>query len=129
MNQKKAKALRRAAKQAAAGFPEVHNTRASYQDIVRQTVTDVEVVDEGVVKQSLRKLGRMLGIKTKPKTKKVEQVINETRQTIMVSGWRFIQQRLKAAVRRGDARITANGSIVPTRSRAELRNDLGLVRP
>jgi hypothetical protein len=124
MNGKKAKALRRAAKQVASQFP-IHNMRASYQDIVRQHVTEQVVIDEGVVKQSLRKLGRLLGIKTAPKTKKVEKVIHESRQTVMVAGWRFIQQRLKAAIRRREARLIGD-NIVPAgrTSRSELRATL-----
>jgi len=103
MRATKAKAVRRAAKQAAAQFPAVHNMRASYQDIVRQHVTEVEVSDEGKVVGFLKRLVGM-----KPKTKKVEKVVHETRQTVLASGWRFIQQRLKGAVRRGEARVVKN---------------------
>jgi hypothetical protein len=105
MNQKKAKALRRAAKSIAAQFPGVHNMRATYQDIVRQTKQTITVPDENVLQRGLRKLGRLLGRKSKPKTKEVEILVDETRQTVMVAGWRYVQQRLKRAVRRGDLNL------------------------
>ena len=122
MNGKKAKALRRAAKQAAAQFPDVHNMRASYQDIVRQHVTEEEVVDDNVI------VGFIQGLfGKKRRTKKVEKVVHETRQTVLASGWRFIQQRLKAAIRRREAKITWNGDIVPLQNRQALREQLGVV--
>lgn len=113
MNQKKAKALRRAAKATAAQFP-VHATK-TYQDIVRQTVQRVEVADKVTILGKVsRVLGRMLGKKTKPKTKEVEVVTNESRQTVLASGWRFIQQRLKAAIRRREAFINRDGEVIET---------------
>jgi hypothetical protein len=111
MNQKKAKAIRRAAKLAAAQFPAVHNHRAAYKDIVRQVVTEQEVLDESILDKGMRILKRVFGKKAAPKTKLVEKVVHESRQTIMVSGWRFIQQRLKAALRRGEASVDAAGHI------------------
>lgn len=111
MNGHKSKSLRRAAKQIAAQFPTVHNMRASYQDIIRQVVTDVDEIDEGLVMRGLRKLSRLFGKKSKPKTKKVEKLVAESRQTVLASGWRFIQQRLKAAIRRREAFIDQNGDL------------------
>lgn len=125
MNGKKAKALRRAAKQIATQFP-VHATK-TYQDIVRQTVTEHTVIDESMVAKGLRILKRVFGKKAKPKTKMVEKVVHETRQTVLATGWRFIQQRLKGAVRRREARVDAAGNILPVEAtRAEVRAKLGL---
>ncbi len=109
MNQKKAKALRRAAKQIAARFP-IHATK-SYQDIVRQTVTEQVVVDETLTLKGLRILKRVFGKKAKPNTKMVEKIVDETRQTVLVTGWRFIQQRLKKAIRR-DPSVDTTGIFI-----------------
>lgn len=44
----------------------------------------------------------------------------------MASGWRFIQQRLKGAIRRKEARVIGD-SVVPVKfSRGRLRVQLGL---
>lgn len=103
MNGHKSRALRRASKALAAQFPDVHSTK-SYQDIVRQTVQEKEVLEGNPVSRLLKRL-----VGKKPKTKRVERVIGESRQIVLTSGERFIRQRLKKALRRGDIVILPNG--------------------
>ncbi len=115
MNQRKAKAMRRAAIAVAKRFPDIHS-KVTYQDIVRQKVVTREVIDENSLQKGLRFLGRLLGKKSKPKTKEVETVVEETRTTRLASGWKFILRRFKAAVRRRDAMVNSNGHLVEVRS-------------
>lgn len=124
MNQSKAKALRRAAKSIAQQSEAHRTSRATYNTVVRRFV-ERRVVS--VKESTLGKIGRWLrGKKAPPRTKTVEVVHKESHQTVIVSGWRFVQQRLKAAVRRKEARLV-QGSIVPyNTTRASLRAQLGV---
>jgi hypothetical protein len=59
-----------------------------------------------------KNLFRKKGIQ--PKTKTVTVVTRESNQLVLTAGPKFILRRLKAAIRRGEARIDENGQVVPT---------------
>jgi hypothetical protein len=98
VNQKKAKALRRAAKKVAAMYP-IHQKGDTYQDIVKRTIQKVVTRIPPTLMQKARKF---FGLKNPPiKTKVVERVVKESRQLVLSSGVKFILRRLKAAMKRG----------------------------
>lgn len=103
MNQKKAKALRRAAKRLAAQYPDVHS-KDVHQTIVKQ------ILVRHVVKippTLLAKARKFFGLKAPPiKTKVVERVAKEHRQLVVTRGPRYILKRLKAAMKRGELLTT-----------------------
>jgi len=102
MNQKKAKALRRAAKAIAAKFPDTHG-QTVYNTVVKQTTQKVVTRIPPTLMQRARKF---FGLKNPPvKTKVVERVIKESRQLVLVAGVKFILNRLKDAMKRGELTV------------------------
>jgi len=112
MNQHKAKALRRAAQKVADQFPAVHSDD-TYKNIVREWTEERTVKIPPSVLDRFRNLFRKKGIQ--PKTKTVQVVTRESNQLVLTAGPKFILRRLKAAIRRGEARIDENGQIVEIR--------------
>lgn len=119
MNQRRAKAIRRAAKGYSRRLSPSYDP--TYKDIVRQWVSYDEVP-----LSPLAKIVQFFKGRKKAPTKTVERVIGESRQTILVGGWRFTQQRLKKALRLGYARLIGSAVIPARENRMSLRAYLGI---
>ena len=123
MNQKKAKALRRAAKKLAAQFPDVH-ARDVHSTIVKQILVKHVV---RIPPTLIAKARKFFGLKAPPiKTKVVERVAKEHRQLVMTAGPRFILKRLKAAMRRGEFDTTHSMFVNPLKGQRRVERSYSI---